>query len=163
MTQKLNYNVDDTNELLGFVDLNTNLAVLGSSTDTAIALDGLETPVSITNYTVNGFDGNIVEDPVLGTITVQETGIYKLVVYAGVNEATSAKDWGLQIYLDVNGTPIFLDSQWLPTDKTNHVSCNITATRQLTAGDVLTMQIASENNAVVVNIENSTFEVGRRL
>ncbi len=157
------YTQAEVNELLNQAAVIQSIGIVGESSQINVPLDGLETPVQLTTFGLSGSQGSVSANGTTGEMTISEDGLYQLNMFVGVTEDGSLKDWELQLYWKINSTFELIDSEYIESQKSNYTKCSVILTRTFSAGDTVSLHIASALKAVVVDVANSTFEVLRKL
>ncbi len=113
--------------------------VLGGDADDLLSLG---TPQQkVVNYTLSGFLGDvpIEPDPASGDITISIAGIYRVTLYFYGLQPSNTQNETMRLYVDVNGLRGVVSAFDIATNRTQDRTFAATLTRQLSAGDVLSM------------------------
>ena len=100
-------------------------------------------------------------DPVTGTITIPEDGVYEIAMWVIGQQGNDTKEESMFLELDVDGARGNAAVFDIATDKTDYRSFTSVITRAATAGMQLRLRLRATSGLGTFTVENTSFEVKR--
>ena len=121
------------------------------------------TASDLVNYPNSNAGGTLegAADPVAGTITIADDGLYRLIGWCIGQQGNNTKEEWIEFRVDVGGTFFRADIFDVTTDKTDYRSVGFNLTRGLNAADVVKLQLWASAGLGTFSVENTTFEIER--
>ncbi len=103
--------------------------------------------------------GEWVIDPVTGTMTIPENGVYSLAFWIYGNQGNDTKEESMRLGVRVDTTDYYLDVFSVATDKTDERAFSGTLTRRFGAGDNVTLFMDATAGMGTFAFSGGTFEL----
>ncbi len=98
-------------------------------------------------------------DPVTGTITIPEDGVYRLVFWIYGNQGNDTKEESMRLGCRVDGEEVYLDVFSVATDKTDERAFSGTLTRRFVAEEDVTLFMDATAGMGTFAFSGGTFEL----
>lgn len=135
----------------------TNKGSLYGVNLTAVALPTTSPGFLLAPWTNSLNTENAVADPVAGTITINETGLYTVQANIAVTNGVQNRSYVLE--LDVNGTQTPIVAYWWASAQQTILSLVGFAQTVLNIGDVVSLRLFVQGGAATVDIPGGQFIV----
>ncbi len=154
---------DELHRLAGALNnliLDTSGYILYGDADSLVNLD--TTAKQIQNYEFSGFWSGAQPskvDPVAGTITIQDAGIYSVIGAISGNQQTARQNETIALIIDVDGNQAALDVAELASVQNTARAMYGGAVRALNGGEVLSLWMEASAGLGVFDFISTSFEI----